>query len=63
MVKARTYDLGCRWASGNAFWKEVGLRKIFERFGTLALLGTYCIGTMGLRPVTMLLTDGQRLGL
>jgi len=23
MVKARTHDLGCRWASGNAFWKGI----------------------------------------
>jgi len=34
--------------------REFGLRKFFENFGTLALLGTYYIGTMGLRPVTML---------
>jgi len=45
------------------FEREFGLRKILENFGTLALLGTYYIGTMGLRPVTMLLTGGQRLGL
>ena len=63
MVKARTYDLVCRRASGNAFEKEFGLRKIFENFGTLALSGTCYVGTMGLRPVTMLLTDGQRLEL
>jgi len=54
MVKARTYDLVCRRASGNAFEKEFGLRKIFENFGTLALSGTCYVGTMGLRPVTML---------
>jgi len=23
VVKARTYDLGCRWASGNAFRKRI----------------------------------------
>jgi len=23
MVKARTYDLGCRWTSGNVFWKGI----------------------------------------
>jgi len=45
------------------FEREFGLRKIFENFGTLALLGTHYVGTMGLRPVTTLLADGQRLGL
>ena len=45
------------------FEREFGLRKILENFGTLALLGTRYVGTMGLRPVTVLETDGQRLGL
>ena len=39
---------------GMRFEREFGLRKIFENFGTLALLGTYYIGIMGLRPVTIL---------
>jgi len=45
------------------FEREFGLRKILENFGTLALSGTCYVGTMGLRPVTMVLTSGQRLEL
>ena len=42
-----------------SFWEcvlkgNLDLENFFENFGTLALLGTYYIGTMGLRPVTML---------
>jgi len=33
---------------------NLGLENFLKNFGTLTLLGTYYIGTMGLRPVTML---------
>jgi len=42
---------------------NLDLEKFFEDFGTLALSGTCYVGTMGFRPVTMLQTNGQRLGL